>query len=101
MVLVFPLTSNFSVGVVNPIPVLPLASITKCDVSVFDESSTTNAFPVPVCVILTNSVVLLPEKIDCVPPDTFRFPVIIAVVPSNRKLASPFITPEVPVAVKT
>ena len=29
VVLVFPLTSNFSVGVVNPIPVLPLASITK------------------------------------------------------------------------
>ena len=38
---------------------------------------------------------------DCVPPDTFIFPVIIAVVPSKVKLDSPFITPEVPVAVKT
>ena len=60
---VVPLTSKIDDGFVVPIPTSPRASITKGVESGLTKSSTTNAFPVPSCVILTRSDVVLPEKI--------------------------------------
>ena len=51
-------TCNLVVGDAVPAPMLPDASITNGVVSGFALSSTTSAFPVPVCVILTMSLVL-------------------------------------------
>ena len=49
-----------------PINTLPSPEITKGVLSGFSESSTRNAAPVPVCVILTKSVELSPETLKLI-----------------------------------
>ena len=75
-----PTKSNLVDGVDNPIPTFPSESITNEVESGLVESSTTRAFPVPFCVILTKSPVVEPDAI--IEPSTFR------VDPSNLKLFS-------------
>ena len=66
-----------AVGDVTPIPVFPLASITNGDESGFVLSSTTKAFPDPVCVTLTKSDDESPlNHVVPVIPLTVKFPSI-------------------------
>lgn len=76
-----PVTSSlYDVLGLAPIPTVPLALTTNCDVSGFALSSTTKALPVPVCVILTKSVVVEADASIC--------PVTLSVLPSNVRLLS-------------
>ena len=80
-----------AVGDVTPIPVFPLTSITNGEESGFVLSSTTKAFPDPVCVILTKSDDEFPlNHVVPVIPLTVKLPVIIVFpLTLNPKFVTP------------